>query len=119
MKKKKFVKKISMFKFFTNNSEKSTSEKSMLKLLVDIFIEQSNIIKQIKIIYSKNVILQRIIKTKRMSKRKIFVNITRTKLKLKLNDCEINNNLFYVKNRLYVFKNEIIYAIILKNIHEI
>lgn len=65
-----------MFESYTNNLKKSNYKKLILKLLIDILIIQSNIIKQIKIIYSKNNILQRIIKIEQTSKRKTLINIT-------------------------------------------
>ena len=50
--------------------------------------------KLIRETYSNNVILQRLIKIKQLKKRWMSINIIKTKIKLKLKQCEIRNNLF-------------------------
>ena len=51
---------------------------------------------------------------KRKGYRRVFKNITKTKIKLKFNNCIITNNIFYVKNKLYMFNNEQLQIAILK-----
>ena len=95
------------------NEKKSTVEKSIEKLTIDdaenekneqkinekLFVDddfnaQSNIMKLIKTIYFDDVILQRLMKIKRLSRKRVFLNITKIEMKLKLVRCEIRNNLF-------------------------
>ena len=76
-----------------------------------------NVINKIKIAYSNNVILQKIIKNKQKKHKRILTNITKTKIKLKLNDCKLKNDFFYVKKRVYVSHNETLQTSILNYIH--
>ena len=56
-------------------------------------------------------------KIKRKSKRQMSMNITWIEFKLKFEECEIKNDLFYVRERFYVFQNETFHVSILKFIH--
>ena len=95
------------------NEKKSIIEKSIEKLIVDdvenekneqkinekLFVDddfnvQSNIMKLIKTIYFDDVILQRFMKIKRLNKKRVFLNITKVEVKLKLVRCEIRDNFF-------------------------
>ena len=50
--------------------------------------------KLIKIAYFNDIILQKFIKIKKLNRRRVFVNITKTKLKLKFERCKIRNDFF-------------------------
>ena len=50
--------------------------------------------KLIKTTYFNNIILQKFMKVKKLKRRRVFVNITRAKMKLKFEKCEIRNELF-------------------------
>ena len=99
---------------FQRDEEREVDEKSIL----DSLDNQLNIMTRIRAIYLDDVVLQRIVKIKRESKRRISMNITRIELKLELIDCKIKNNLFWVKKRIYVSQNEILQEEIIKHIHE-
>ena len=58
-----------------------------------------------KKIYKKNDILQRIIVAKIFDQKKIFHNLIKNEIKLKLKNCEIYNDIFYIKKRIYVLNN--------------
>ena len=73
---------------------------------------------KIKVVYSHNVILQKIIKSKQKKHKRILTNITKTKIRLKLNDCELKNDFFYVKERVYVSYDEVLQTSILSYIHD-
>ena len=98
--------------------ENSLNEKSEKESLNENFTSQQEIMKNIKTAYSDDVILQRIMKSKRQEHRRIPVDITKTDVRLKFENCEIKENLFYVKNRVYVFQNDELYVEILRHIHE-
>ena len=51
-------------------------------------------------------------------RKKISSNLIKRNVKFELNDCEIKNDLFYVKKRLYVSKNEKLYTILIQHIHD-
>ena len=95
------------------NEKKLIVEKSIEKLTIDdvenekneqkinekLFVDddfnvQSNIMKLIKTIYFDDVIFQRFMKIKRLSKKRVFLNITKIEMKLKFVRCEIRDNLF-------------------------
>ena len=57
-------------------------------------------------------------KVKRLRKRRVLINITKAKIKLKLKRCEIRNDLFWVKEKIYVLQNEKIYFALIKQIHD-
>ena len=98
----------------------SIKEKSIENFFIDILIAQSNIMTQIIAVYFYDVNFQRVIEVKRLEFRRIFVDIIKTKIRLKLDDCEIrNNDLLWVKNRLYVLENEKLHKIILKQFHDV
>ena len=79
---------------------------------------QSNFMKRIKVAYLNDIIFQKIMQNKRNDHRRVLKNVTKTKIKLEFNDCTITNNLFYVKNKLYVLDDEQLQIVILKQIHE-
>ena len=102
----------------TNDLEKNNEREIDEELLLDTFNDQSNIMKLIRAIYLDDIILQRVMKIKRESKRQMSMNITRIELKLKLEECEIKDDLFYVRERIYVSQNETFHVSILKFIHD-
>ena len=104
--------------FFTNNLEKNNEREIDETLLFDIFNDQSNIMKLIRTIYFDDIILQRVMKIKRESKRQMSMNITRIELKLKFKECEIKDDLFYVRERIYVSQDETFHVFILKLMHD-
>ena len=105
---KKFNEKSSTKKIQNKNDEQKINKKLLVdeiqneinerkinkKSFVDEFNAQSKIIKLIKAIYSNNVILQQLIKTKKLKKQRVLMNITKTKIKLKLKKCKIRDDLF-------------------------
>ena len=98
--------------------EKSRTEKSEKESAIDSFMSQFDIVKLIRTAYSDDIILQRIIKSKRNELRRISINIIKIEVRLKLNDCEIKDDLFWMKDKLYVFQNDDVFVVILKQIHE-
>ena len=98
----------------------SIKEKSIKKSFIDTFIAQSNIMTRIIVVYFNDDNLQKIIEVKRQEFKRIFVDIIKTKIRLKLDDCEIRkNDLLWIKNRLYVFEDEKLHKIILKQFHDV
>lgn len=91
-------------------SEKEPSDENL--------ITQANIMERITAAYSDDVTLQRIMESKRRGDRRIPADITKIGVRLELGDCELRDDLFYVKNRVYVSQNEELQAIILQYIHE-
>ena len=67
----------------------SIEKKSIEESLIDIFIVQSNIMTRIIAVYFNDENLQRVIEIKRQEFRRIFVDIIKTEIPLKLDDCEI------------------------------
>ena len=55
---------------------------------------------------------------KRDERKKIFSNITKNEIRLKLRNYQIKNELFYVKNKIYVFNDEMLHVSILSQIHD-
>ena len=108
----------SIEKSFASNFEASINEKSIEKLFVKKLIDQSNIIQQILKTYSLDDVFQRVMKVKRFDYQKILIDLIRKKLKLKLKNCEIKENLLWVKNRIYVLEKKSFYANIMKQTHE-
>ena len=80
--------------FVEKTLSENVKQKVNKKLLVDEFNVQSKIIKLIQEIYFKNVILQQLIKVKKLRKRHVSIDITKIKVKLKLKRYKIRNNLF-------------------------
>ena len=113
-----FANEKSIEKSFASNLETSINEKSIEKLLVEKFIDQSNIMQQILKTYFQDDVFQRVMKAKRSNQRKISIDLVRKELKLKLKDCEIKENLFWMKNRIYVLEKKSFYANIIKQTHE-
>ena len=75
---------------------------------------------QIIVIYLNDKIFQQIIEIKRSKFKHIFVDIIKTKIRLKLNNCKIRKkNLLWIKNRLYVFENDNFYKIKLKQLYDV
>ena len=84
-------------KLFAN--EKSNEESFVKSILenestIDSFTTQLDIVKLIKTTYFDDIILQRIIKSKRERLRRISSNIIKIEIRLELNDCEIKDELF-------------------------
>ena len=112
--------------FFTNvlekDDEQRTIEKSIIdifnvqfekliidildvqfeKLIIDILDAQSNIMTMIRAIYRDDVILQRVMKAKKEKERQMSIDITRIEFKFEFENCEIKNNLLWVRKRLYI-----------------
>ena len=80
--------------FEANVLEKKRKREIVEKSLSDIFDVKFDIMTLIRTEYSKNIIFQRIIKVKRENKRQILVDIIKTDFKLKLDNCNIKNDLF-------------------------
>ena len=74
--------------------KKSTIEKSKKELTIDSFMSQFDIVEQIRATYSDDIILQKIIKSKRNDLKRISTNIIKIEIRLKLENCEIKNELF-------------------------
>ena len=96
---------------------KSQLEKNSKKNFANSNFNKLNVINKIKIVYLNNVILQRIIKNKQKKHKYISTNITKTKIKLKLNDCELKNDIFYIKERIYMFYDKTLQILILNHIY--
>ena len=71
-----------------------------------------------KKVYRENDILQRIIVAKIFNQRKIPYDLIKNEIRIKLEDCEIYNDIFYIKKRIYVLDNAKLKTRIIKNIHE-
>ena len=99
--------------------KRSKIEKSKEKSTVDSFMSQFDIIELIKTTYSNDIILQRIMKSKRNELRRISIKIIIIEIRLKLDDCEIKDDLFWMKDKLYVFQDDDVFVVILKQIHEL
>ena len=87
---KVFANEKSIEKSFASNFETSINEKSIEKLSIEKFIDQSNIMQQILKTYFQDDVFQRVMKAKRSNQRKISIDLVRKEFKLKLNDCELN-----------------------------
>ena len=74
--------------------KKSTVEKSKEKSAIDSFTSQFDIVEQIKAAYFDDIILQKIMKSKRSDLKRISTNIIKIEIRLKLENCEIKNELF-------------------------
>ena len=93
--------------FVEENFENSHfNEKSIEESLKKNFIAQTDFVTRIKAVYSDDVIFQKIIQSKRENRRRILKNITKSKMRLELDDCNIVNEMLYIKNKLYVFNDE-------------
>ena len=103
---------------FASNFETLIDEKSIEELFVEKLIDQSNIMQQILKTYFLNDVLQRVMKVKRFDHRKISIDLVRKELKLKLKNCEIKENLLWVKDRIYVLEKKSLYTNIIKQTHE-
>ena len=62
----------------------------------------NNFLFRIKKAYKKNKKLQVIIKTKKNDNRKISAKLIKKKIRLKLSDCEIKHEFFWIKKRLHM-----------------
>ena len=87
----KIIKNLFVDEIFT---KKNDEQKINEKLFVNKFSTQQNVIKLIRMTYFNNIILQKIIKIKKLKRRRVFVNITQAKMKLKFEKCEIRNEFF-------------------------
>lgn len=69
--------------------------------------------------YTEDEIVQRIIQAKLNGLRKVPYDITKNHFKLELGDCQVLDNLLYVKTRLYVppNKDNTLYTSIIKEVH--
>ena len=111
----KSIKKSFASEFFEINL---SSEKSLKKSFDNRLFVQSDIMQRIEIVYSNDVTLQQIMKIKRNDLKRVFSNIIKKNVRLKLENCEIKNEFFWMKNKLYVFDKKKLHNVILKNIHE-
>ena len=98
--------------------KRSAVEKSEKESTIDSFTFQFDIVKQIRTTYLDDIILQRIMKSKRSDLRRISTDIIKIEVRLKLEDCEIKNELFWVKGKFYVSHNDDVFSAIFKQIHE-
>ena len=116
--KKLYTKKKVKNEILTNeNSDEILSNKTT-KILSNKNKVALNIINNIKNVYFNDVIFQKIINSKRNSDKRISINITKNKIKLKLRNCDIRKKLLYIKNRIYILVNEKLQVTILQLIHE-
>ena len=114
------------YRIFLKNYQLDKGIRNAIKLTLKLIEEsleenittQLNFMKKIKAAYFNNVTFQRIMKSKRQNHRRVFKNITKVEVKFELNDCTIINEIFYVKNRLYVLNDEQLQISILKQIYE-
>ena len=85
----------------------------------DINKPKHNNIDKIRKAYMEDEIVQRIIQAKLNGLQKVLYDIIKNHFKLKLGDCEVFNNLLYVKTRLYVLSNKdnTLYTSIIKEVH--
>ena len=98
----------------------SIEEKTIKKSFIDNLIAQSDIMTRIIVVYFNDDNLQRVIEIKRQRLRRIFVDIIKTEIRLKLENCEIRkNDLLWIKDRLYVLENEKFHKVILKQFHDV
>ena len=74
---------------------------------------------EIRKAYTEDEIVQRIIQAKLNGLRKVPYDITKNHFKLELGDCQVLDNLLYVKTRLYVppNKDNTLYTSIIKEVH--
>ena len=74
---------------------------------------------EIRKAYMEDEIVQRIIQAKLNNLRKVLYDITKNHFKLELGDCQVLDNLFYVKTRLYIppNKDNTLYTSIIKEVH--
>ena len=79
---------------------------------------QSDIMTLIRKTYFNDFVLQQLMKVKKLKKRRVSIDVIRAKIKFELNRCEIRDDLFWVKERIYVSQNEEIYTALIKQIHE-
>ena len=77
--------------FLKKNQQLKNQKK---KSTIDSFMFQFDIIEQIKTTYSNDIILQKIMKNKRNNLKRISTNIIKIEIRLKLENCEIKNELF-------------------------
>ena len=56
-------------------------------------------------------------KVKRLNRCRISIDIIKVNLKIKLKDCEIRNDLFWVKERIYMLVKEKVYFAIIEHVH--
>ena len=92
-------------------------EKFLKKLI--IFIVKIDLITQIKEMYIENEIAQRIIITKIFEQKRIFYNLIKKRVRIELKNCEIYNDIFYIKSRFYVFDNLKLKTKIVKNTYKL
>ena len=74
----------------TDSINEKSSEKSDTEQLINLVV----IMKRIKTAYLENEILQQLMNVKRIDKRKIFSALYKKDIKLKLNHCKIQDDLF-------------------------
>ena len=99
----------------TDSINEKSSEKSDTEQLINLIV----IMKRIKTAYLENEILQQLMNVKRIDKRKISSALYKKNIKLKLSHCKIQNDLFWIKNRMYVSANEVLQIDIIKITHEL
>ena len=79
---------------------------------------QIELMDRIRQVYLNDVILQRIMEAKREDLKRIPMNIIKEGVRLELEDCEIREDLFWIKDKLYVSSNESLHAALIIHIHE-
>ena len=78
----------------TDSINEKSSKESNIKQFINLII----IMKRIRTAYFENEILQQFMNVKRIDKRKIFSAFYKKDIKLKLNYCKIQDDLFWIKN---------------------
>ena len=76
-------------------------------------------IERIRQIYLDNEIFQYIIKIKKINFKRISTNLTKKNVKLKLKNCEISDELFQIKNKLYVLDDKFLQITLIKYIYKL
>ena len=81
-------------------------------------IEFFNFLFRIKKVYKIDKKLQLIMKTKKIDQRKISAKLIKKKIRLKLKNCEIKFDFFWIKKRLHMFRKKSLQIDVIKHIHE-
>ena len=79
---------------------------------------QADVMQLIRAAYFNDDILQGLMDAKRQGRRRTPVAATRAGVKLELGSCEIKDDLFWVKDRVYVSQNEDVHDALIKSFHD-
>ena len=99
--------------------EEKSDEESSRTHTNESHAEEQKFINKLRKIYSRDKILQKIIKINANDNRRISLDLIRKKdLRIKLRNYRIEIELLWINNRWYVSKKETLYTRIIKKIHE-